>query len=198
MTTLSASDQELLLQTFLTEAGEHLGTLEEGLVVLEDRPGDSETINELFRVSHSLKGDAKMVGFPHIAELAHVMEDLLERLRDGSIVVTPELVTLLLQAVDALRAMVRAAAQRDQALPAGLDALREALRTAAAATATPASAPAPAEHAAAHTGESEARTLRVEIGKLDRLLRRDLPLPPGSRRSIDMRDPNDVIRISHR
>ncbi len=103
---LTDSDRDLLLQTFLTEAGEHLRTLEESLVALEARPDDAELLNGIFRVAHSLKGDALMVGFPRIAEFAHGLEDLLERLRDGALAVDADVTSLLLRAVDVLRALL--------------------------------------------------------------------------------------------
>src|SRR5258707_3908311 len=115
-------DRDLLLQTFLTEAGEHLRALEEALVALEARPEDAELLNGIFRVAHSLKGDALMVGFPRIADFAHGLADLLERLRDGALAVDSDLISLLLRAVHVLRALVAGAAAVHDTVPADLDA----------------------------------------------------------------------------
>jgi len=167
---LTDRDRDLLLQTFLTEAAEHLRALEEALVALEARPDDAELLNGIFRVAHSLKGDALMVGFPRIAEFAHDLEDLLDRLRDGALAVQGELISLLLRAVDVLRALLAAAAAGQDTIPADLEATQAAL---AAACAGPAGeAAVPAEHSVAKIGAvtGEAGTLRVDVAKLDRML----------------------------
>jgi len=167
---LTDSDRDLLLQTFLTEAGEHLRTLEESLVALEARPDDAELLNGIFRVAHSLKGDALMVGFPRIAEFAHGLEDLLERLRDGALVVDADVTSLLLRAVDVLRALLAAAAAGQDTVPADLEATQAAI---VAACAGPDAEPsAPAEQAATTkvAMTAEAGTLRVDVAKLDRML----------------------------
>jgi two-component system chemotaxis sensor kinase CheA len=168
--TLTDRDRDLLLQTFLTEAGEHLRTLEESLVALEARPDDAELLNGIFRVAHSLKGDALMVGFPRIAEFAHGLEDLLERLRDGALAVDADVVSLLLRAVDVLRALLAAAAAGQDTVPADLEATQAAI--VAACTGPDAEASAPAEQAATTKVAviAEAGTLRVDVAKLDRML----------------------------
>jgi two-component system, chemotaxis family, sensor kinase CheA len=168
--TLTDRDRDLLLQTFLTEAGEHLRTLEESLVALEARPDDAELLNGIFRVAHSLKGDALMVGFPRIAEFAHGLEDLLERLRDGALAVDADVVSLLLRAVDVLRALLAAAAAGQDTVPADLEATQAAI--VAACAGPDAEASAPAEHAATAkvAVTAEAGTLRVDVAKLDRML----------------------------
>ena len=168
--TLTDRDRDLLLQTFLTEAGEHLRALEEALVALEARPEDAELLNGIFRVAHSLKGDALMVGFPRIADFAHRLEDLLERLRDGALAVDADLISLLLRAVDVLRALLAAAAAGQDTVPADLDAAQAAL--VAACAGPDAEAAAPAEHGAVPNAAvtAEAGTLRVDVAKLDRML----------------------------
>lgn len=107
---LSDSDRALVLETFLAEAAEHLRGVELALVALESRPTDAGTLQEIFRSVHSLKGDARMVGFPTIAAFAHEVEDLLDGMRLGEVQVNEELITVLLRAVDVLRAMVAGAA----------------------------------------------------------------------------------------
>jgi len=167
---LTDRDRDLLLQTFLTEAGEHLRALEEALVALEARPDDAELVNGIFRIAHSLKGDALMVGFPRIAEFAHGLEDLLERLRDGDVAVDGDLISLLLRAVDVLRALLAGAAAGQDSLPADCEATKAALVAACGGPANEATAPT--EHAAATTGSvaAEGTTLRVDVAKLDRML----------------------------
>ena len=168
--TLTDRDRDLLLQTFLTEAGEHLRTLEESLVALEARPDDAELLNGIFRVAHSLKGDALMVGFPRIAEFAHGLEDLLERLRDGALAVDADVVSLLLRAVDVLRALLAAAAAGQDTVPADLEATQAAIVAACAGPDAEASAPAEQAATTKVAVIAEAGTLRVDVAKLDRML----------------------------
>ena len=167
---LSDRDRDLLLQTFLTEAGEHLRTLEESLVALEARPDDAELLNGIFRVAHSLKGDALMVGFPRIAEFAHGLEDLLERLRDGALAVDADVISLLLRSVDVLRALLAAAAAGQDTVPADLEATQAAIVAACAGPAAAGSAPAEQAATAKVAVPAEAGTLRVDVAKLDRML----------------------------
>ena len=168
--TLTDRDRDLLLQTFLTEAAEHLRTLEEALVQLEARPDDAELLHGIFRVAHSLKGDALMVGFSRIADFAHGLEDLLERLRDGDVAVDGDLISLLLRAVDVLRALLAGAAAGQDTLPADYEATQTALAAVCSGPATDAAAPA--EHASTTTGSvvTDGATLRVDVAKLDRML----------------------------
>jgi len=168
--TLTDRDRDLLLQTFLTEAGEHLRTLEESLVALEARPDDAELLNGIFRVAHSLKGDALMVGFPRIAEFAHGLEDLLERLRDGALAVDADVVSLLLRAVDVLRALLVAAAAGQDTVPADLEATQAAIVAACAGPDAELSAPAEQAATTKVAVTAEAGTLRVDVAKLDRML----------------------------
>jgi two-component system chemotaxis sensor kinase CheA len=173
MAALSDRDRELLLQTFLAESAENLGAMEHALIELESRPDDLETLHEIFRRAHSLKGDARMVGFQSVAEFAHAVEDTLERLREREAPVTAELVTRLLQAVDTLRGMIAAVTAGREPTRHGdaavLSALGEALAAARdGAAAEPADAGVALAPAAA--AAPAARTLRVEVGKLDRML----------------------------
>ncbi len=169
--TPSPSEQELLFRTFLAEARETLDATESALLALEARPADAELLHTIFRHAHTLKGAASLVGVDVVAQLAHAMEDLLARVRDGSVPGSPEVVTLLLATVDALRGDVAAAAAGGQEPSAEHEALALRLR----ATAT---SPVPLEGRddvaatgeAPHPADRAGRTLRVDIGKLDRLL----------------------------
>src|SRR5947209_15632871 len=93
---------------FTGEAEELLETLSRDLVELESQGRDvrPEVINKIFREVHSLKGLAGMLGFGEIYELAHSLEDMLDRLRMGKIEITKELIDLLYDAVDSLNRLV--------------------------------------------------------------------------------------------
>lgn len=156
-------DIQEVLAIFTEETAEGLQAMEEAVVALEARPRDRAAIDTVFRVTHTLKGNAGSLGYPAVADFAHVLEDLLDRIRKGQLEVTPPLVSLLLRAVDALRQMVpEAVAGAAELQPAHRD-LLALLRSGHAAPAAAPAAAAPAEP------EHEA-TLRVGLDKLDRLL----------------------------
>lgn len=92
-----------LLPVFLSEADEHLQSLEEGVLALERRGPTPELVGSLFRSAHTLKGSAGALGFARIAELTHAMEEVLDALRGGR--PADGLADLLLECVDTLRAL---------------------------------------------------------------------------------------------
>ena len=104
-------DKSQFLDAFFEEADEHLSAMEDGLLQLEKTPHDHELISGIFRAAHSIKGASGMLGFSDIIRFTHVMENLLDRMRDGDIVPSQPLINLLLQAADVLRGLV-AVAQR--------------------------------------------------------------------------------------
>jgi len=90
---------------FFEECFEGLDVMESGLLNL-DRSADVEEINAIFRAAHSIKGGGASFGFMEMSGFTHVMETLLDELRDGRRMVTRECVDLLLESVDVLRGMV--------------------------------------------------------------------------------------------
>lgn len=106
---MTASDElGRLRDLFTQEFDERLAAFEQALVVLEQRPDDPEPLHELFRVAHTIKGSAAMVGLDRVADYAHSLEDALDMMRDGVLPVTALRVTLLLQIGDALRELLAA------------------------------------------------------------------------------------------
>ena len=95
-----------MVANFLPEAQEHLEGIETHLVFLEQHPEDLDAINAIFRPFHTLKGVAGFLNLTQMQELSHEVEWLLDRVRDGQVVVSAELVTLVLEAVDFLKAML--------------------------------------------------------------------------------------------
>ena len=92
-----------LTQEFLAESMEGLDRMERCLTELEVRPGDGELVAEIFRAVHTIKGTTGFLGFVRLERLAHAGENLLGALRDGSIKVSEELISGLLQLMDGLR-----------------------------------------------------------------------------------------------
>ena len=93
-------------QVFFEESFEGLDVMESGLMELDPAALDSETINTIFRAAHSIKGGSATFGFSSVSEFTHVMETLLDEVRDGSRSISRDEVDLFLQAVDCLRALL--------------------------------------------------------------------------------------------
>jgi len=91
---------------FVSEARSHLTTFNELIVRLEESPGDSPAIDELFRHAHSLKGMAATMGYEQIVAIAHIMESQLSRIRSGEFELLPALADLLLEGSDTLARLV--------------------------------------------------------------------------------------------
>jgi len=133
-----------LVQAFNEEAAELIEGFEQGLLELEQAPGDPEILNRIFRAAHTIKGNSGMLGFTDVAQFTHVLEDVLDRMRKGRLSVTPAGMTLLLRSLDMLKAKLAALATPDAAAPdaaelmAALRAHVEAAAPAAAAVTAPA------------------------------------------------------------
>jgi two-component system chemotaxis sensor kinase CheA len=150
-------DLSQFFQVFFEEAGENLEQMERMLLAINVEAADDEELNAIFRCAHSVKGGAATFGFTDVAELTHQMETLLDKLRRHELTITPEMVDVLLQAGDALKAQL-ARHQGNGADPIDTTELLFSIRAGrrrsvaaappaaaqpAAAAAAPAAAPAP-------------------------------------------------------
>lgn len=137
---------------FFVEAGEHLEQMESALLQLENAPKDAELLNTIFRAAHSIKGGSTTFGADEVGRFTHVVENLLERLRNEEFVATPELIELLLSSVDVIEGLI-SNARDDAPMPEQVEQVYAELTkfTAAATgeTEAPSTAAAPAETVAA-------------------------------------------------
>lgn len=181
-----------LLSDFLTETHEGLSAVDEALLRLERAPDDAPTLAEVFRQVHTIKGTCGFLGLSRLEKVAHAGETILGLYRDGSLKVTPEGITLIFAAVDAIRKIVVGLEQHgqepdgdDAAVIAALDAaargesvaLPSAPQAKAAAPVEAASAAAPAPRApeavteAVQTESATAQqTIRVSVEVLEDLM----------------------------
>ncbi len=95
-------------QSFIEEAREHVISIEQGLLALERDPQSAETVNAIFRAAHSIKGAAGTLGFAAIADYTHLLETILDAMRDGRVSVEPGVVSILLHATDDLHRLIDA------------------------------------------------------------------------------------------
>ncbi len=103
-----AIDMSQFLDTFYEESFEGLDIMESELLNLDEGDADSETINTIFRAAHSIKGGSGTFGLNAVAEFTHVLETLLDEMRDGRRQPTKQANNLLLASVDVLRGMLTA------------------------------------------------------------------------------------------
>ncbi len=99
-------DVSQYLEIFIDESNEHLQTLSDQLMILEKEPENSDTINEIFRAAHSLKGMAGTMGYKRMQNLTHDMENVFSEVRNGNVKVTSDMVDVLFQCLDALETYV--------------------------------------------------------------------------------------------
>ncbi len=171
-------DREKVVAAFLAESAEGLARTEEHLIAAETDPDNLELLDEMFRVAHTIKGNASALDFPVLADFAHGMEDLLEALRKKELAISRDVISLLLNGVDALRALVPAATEGHDQLTLSQQELKKALasrasdRDTATAEPVPTFVPEPSPTAVPGSAPFGARnrTLRVDIDKLDRML----------------------------
>ncbi|MGA8490513.1 MAG: Hpt domain-containing protein, partial [Terriglobales bacterium] len=134
-----------IVQDFLVESYENLDRLDRDLVGLEKNPQDRDALAGVFRTIHTIKGTCGFLGFNKLEKVAHVGENLLTRLRDGQLVLNPEITTALLSMVDAVRQMLQEVKSSGQDGDADYPELRETLtrlaNPAAAGVAVAASSP---------------------------------------------------------
>ena len=117
-----------LLNDFLTETAESLAELDVALVRLERTPNHAGTLSLIFRLVHTIKGTCGFLGLPRLERVAHAAENVLGKVRDGVLTVTPEVVTQVLAALDRVKLIVAGLAATE-AEPQGDDtALIAALR----------------------------------------------------------------------
>jgi two-component system, chemotaxis family, sensor kinase CheA len=140
-----------LLADFLTETNENLAELDLALVTLERTPDDAATLALIFRMVHTIKGTCGFLGLPRLERVAHAGESVLGKVRDGALAVTPDMISLVLTALDRIKAILAGLAATgaepegdDAPLVAALEATAAGKPVRAAAAATPPALPNPA------------------------------------------------------
>ena len=170
-------NRETVLQSFREETDELLAQMEQSLLALESKPDDPELISSIFRAAHTLKGNASLLQFTAVTQALHSLEDLLDKLRSGAIRITSDIISILLESVDVSRHLAqRMLAGEEALLPAHQEFFSRLAHIASesqpeevAARADTVAARSDAAHPGAPGGKV-APSLRVDVGKLDRML----------------------------
>lgn len=146
---------EDLLQDFLVEAGDLLSGVDNKLVDLERVPNDKGLLNDIFRGFHTIKGGAGFLNATELVTLCHLTENLFDKLRNGELVVTPEVMDVILSSTGAVRDMFGYLEQGVQP-PAAATSLIESLRLAIAGGLSRVPPAAPVAQAAAAAPQAAA------------------------------------------
>ena len=162
---------------FYEEAGENLTSMEALLLETDESNADDESLNAIFRCAHSIKGGAATFGFQDVADLTHVMETLLDRLRRRELAITSGMIDTLLESGDVLKHLL---ASRQSGTDPGIDCTELVARigafahgTVAVPVSTPVAVPVIATPVPAATSVAAAptvpgeRVLEIAIGPLD-------------------------------
>ena len=143
-----------LIGEFITETSESLAVLDLELVKLEQNPNDQAILGNIFRLVHTIKGTCGFLGLPRLESVAHAGENVLGKIRDGAIVVTPEAISIVLQAIDRIKSLIEYLSEQgsepegeDKDLIKELNKFAESNGASGAAPAAAAPAPAAAESA---------------------------------------------------
>jgi two-component system chemotaxis sensor kinase CheA len=154
-----AIDMSQFYQVFYEETGEHLANMESLLLALDLDNPDAEQLNAVFRAAHSIKGSAGTFGFTDLAQVTHILENLLDRIRKGELSLREEMIDAFLDAGDVLKVLLAAHKGEGEANLADVETICARLRelTTSTAAATPAAAPAAtAPVAVSDTGQPSA------------------------------------------
>ncbi|WP_456479554.1 hybrid sensor histidine kinase/response regulator [Nautilia sp.] len=95
-----------LLEDFLIEAFEMIEEMDQDLVELENSPDDLDLLNKIFRVAHTIKGSGSFLNFDKLTRLTHHMEAVLDKARKGELTITPEIMDVILESVDAMKGIL--------------------------------------------------------------------------------------------
>src|SRR5262245_37438078 len=117
-------DMQEILKLFLEESFEGLDVMETGLLNFDVGAADPETINNIFRAAHSIKGGAGTLGHLDVSQFTHGVETVLDEIRSGKRMITADAVQLLLRSVDHLRGMLTALRDEKPVNAAAGDTLR--------------------------------------------------------------------------
>jgi two-component system, chemotaxis family, sensor kinase CheA len=151
-----------LLKEFLTESSENLAVLDVELVKLEQNPNDTELLGNIFRLVHTVKGTCGFLGLSRLESVAHAGENVLGKVRDGELEVTPQAVSLILECLDCIRTLM-GDLEATGAEPAGDDSdLIKRLNAFAEGGAS--ATPAPAAAAPAPSVSANASSIYDQIG----------------------------------
>lgn len=152
-------EMESIIEEFMVETKEIVNALDANLVKLEREPDNLNLLNEIFRGAHTMKGAAGFLGFNELMKLTHKMEDILNKLRKAELTVTPEVMDILLESVDFVKATLQDITDKAQGRTdtSGIIGKLESLASGKAPVASEASKPVATTPAASESKPAESK-----------------------------------------
>ncbi|MFQ2270948.1 chemotaxis protein CheA [Aeromonas enteropelogenes] len=169
---------DLALQTYIAEARELLEEMESSLLLLEENPDDNELIGAIFRAAHTIKGSAGLFGLLPIVGFTHIVEDLLDQIRNQQLSVTSALIKDLLESCDHIQLLIEVVAEQGDSLTADALARDDKLRLALIR----------------HQNAQEAQLPDTIMPSPPPIEKEEVPLSSGSLWHISLRFGPDVLR----
>ncbi|QXC35755.1 chemotaxis protein CheA [Aeromonas sp. FDAARGOS 1407] len=166
------------LQTYIAEARELLEEMESSLLLLEENPDDNELIGAIFRAAHTIKGSAGLFGLLPIVGFTHIVEDLLDQIRNQQLSVTSALIKDLLESCDHIQLLIEVVAEQGDSLTADALARDDKLRLALIR----------------HQNAQEAQLPDTIMPSPPPIEKEEVPLSSGSLWHISLRFGPDVLR----
>ena len=171
-------DTSQYLEIFLDETKEHLQNLNTQILELEQEPENMDTINEIFRAAHSLKGMAGTMGYKRMQNLTHDMENVFSEVRNGTIKVQPEMIDILFNCLDALEEYLANIQQtteegtndNEELIKALNDMLNKEEKEAQAAKGAPAQGKTATEAPASSDGNSKEKWREIKLNDTELML----------------------------
>ena len=203
-------DRDEVLKSFVAETQEGLELMEQSLLAMESSSAGPEILDDIFRVAHTLKGNATSLELDDLKSFAHATEDLLDVLREQNTEVSADVISLLLKAVDELRALVAASMSGTSGLTKSQQQLRKQIAGEVSkrsqrnlATHTGGEARAGLGSASGVLPGASTRTLRTDIEKLDRMLNLtgEIVIAQGRLRSmiekLELETKRDILELQN-
>ncbi len=152
-----------LLKDFFVEAESQIELFEQNILVLEGDTHNSDAIDEIFRAAHTLKGASATVQMDELTSFTHIIEDLLDEIRSGTVQIVPELVDILLAAIDIIKEMIESRKNGD-VYADNIDAITAALKSYAYGKADTPPAEADTVHVSAAPSSQASTALKTPAG----------------------------------
>ena len=161
-------DTNQYMDMFLDESHEHLQSLNDGLLSLEDNMQDTSVVNEIFRNAHTLKGMSATMGYNKIAELTHEMEDVLDLIRKDQLDLNEDIIDTLFKCVDSLGQMIDSVGNGEAEDVVDVSDLVKKLSSISKPDQAAAAAPAAAAPAAGGAAPAAASGISIELSDVDK------------------------------
>ncbi|MDR1637207.1 MAG: Hpt domain-containing protein, partial [Treponema sp.] len=183
-------NNEELLKDFFSEAQMQVDTLEQNILVLENEGGNKDSVDEIFRAAHTLKGGSATVEMMELSHFTHLVEDVLDAIRSDQLGINEDVVDILLSAIDVIKAMLGkrmegAVYQEDTSeiegrlsalLPEGAKSKKNSASAAKAAAKPAPPAPKPAPAAPSPAGPSTGTLSNAELQELRESVKDGMPI----------------------